>query len=156
MGWILRLLAQGLTKGSQVTVFTFSAAAALMELLYGGAQRGKALLRAPLLIPPHSIDDCIATLLPLVGQEVARFCDPARPEFHAFREATEHQSTVKRAGIDEQRYFKSGDLLLMMCRVASFKAISMHIFKYIKKRAVVFHCICFYIIFLQVSIQFID
>jgi hypothetical protein len=92
-----------------------------MEVSLGGAKRGKGLLKTKCLITPGTCDNVVPTLLPFIDQELARFCDPKRPSFqlHSFDESL----VSKRPGADEERYFKSAEILLLLCRISSIECV---------------------------------
>lgn len=123
--WAVNAISSSLTKGYQVSVLMFTATAALCQLVLGQTSVGQANEQMT-KIPCGSIDDVVPALLPLVTQELDRLCDPDRPEYET---GGGIGVLTKRAGIDEQRYFRSGDLINLLCRVASFDVISNSIFR---------------------------
>lgn len=126
--WCINFISTSLTKGYRVSVLHFTAAAALTQLVLGHGAIGNA-AKQSVKIPCGSIDDVISLLLPLIGQELDRLCDPNRPEYEAVFDAA--GAAVKRPGVDEQRYFRSGDVVSLLCRVSSFDAICNQILKYL-------------------------
>lgn len=124
--WCISTIANSLTKGYRVSVLTFTAAAALCQLVIGQTSVGKP-SKQPLQISCGSIDEVVPLLLPLITQELDRLCDPDRPEYEAGSKVT--GVLTKRLGIDEQRYFTSGTIIHLLCRCASFDIICHSIFR---------------------------
>ncbi|XP_053991688.1 uncharacterized protein LOC128883401 [Hylaeus volcanicus] len=131
LDYLFRFISQYLTKGYQVSVLIFTCSSILMEIALGGAKRGKGLLKTKCLIKPGTCDSIVPTLLPFIDQELARFCDPKRPTFllHSFDDSV----VSKRPGADEERYFKSAEILLLLCRIASVESFMETILPYVNE-----------------------